>query len=305
MTAEVIRRENQEIVDDYLMTPFWESDDHVARLFCSDCIWEFPYAPPGMPQAFSRPQRPVFVQWLRRTLRNWSRTNIRHYSSLNPGRFWVESSTAATVAWGDHLDRSFECAHIEFIELHNGRISKLKIWSDPIAYYKAAGIILPPFVFNGSPVSPPEFIDTPFPRPPSTDPELSATKKRLFNWYLRPSPDSPQEITEKAKTEILFDPEYRFAMPFMPTGLTHGGDRDLEATMIKWVDDTIVEWHQVRLSLPSISVLRTLLNSSYRTRILNGNYSSTQMSQSWRVLGIGAIFVGVLIIVHLGTIMTM
>ncbi|KAJ5682497.1 hypothetical protein N7462_005662 [Penicillium macrosclerotiorum] len=247
MANEALRIENQKIVDDYLATPFWEDDGHVDRLFSSNCIWEFPYAPPGMPQAFSRPRRPVFAQWLRRTMREWTRSDVQYYPTLSPRRFWVESSTKAMVTWGDNFERAFECQHIELIEVTNGKISNLKTWSDPTAYYKAAGIILPSFQFNRPSVTPSEYVDTPFPNPPTKEPELSETKQRLFNWYLRPSSDNPSEMAEKAKTNILFDPNFRFVMPFMPTGLTHGGDRNLEATMIKWVDDTIVEWHQVIL----------------------------------------------------------
>ncbi|KAJ5641889.1 hypothetical protein N7490_005889 [Penicillium lividum] len=246
MAEESVRSKNQKAVNDYLDTPFWESDDHISRIFSSNCTWEFPYAPPGMPQIFPRPRRPVLIQWLRRTMRNWPRSQIQHYPTLDPSRFWVESTTTATVTWGDHVQREFKCAHIELIEFTDGKISTLKTWSDPVSYYEAAGIHLPPFAFNRSAASPPEYVDVPFPSPPTEDPELSETKKRLFSWYLRPSPDNQQELEEKAKTKILFDPHFRFAMPFMPPGLTHGGDRNLEATMIEWVDETKVEWNQVR-----------------------------------------------------------
>ncbi|KAK6815410.1 hypothetical protein RU639_008880 [Aspergillus parasiticus] len=33
-------------------------------------------------------------------------------------------------------------------------------------------------------------------------------------------------------------------MPFMPSGLPRGGDRNVEAMMIQWVNDTWVDWHQ-------------------------------------------------------------
>ncbi|KAE8332318.1 hypothetical protein BDV39DRAFT_200466 [Aspergillus sergii] len=244
MAVENDHVDNQQLVDDYLSTPFWETDHHVARLFSSSCTWEFPYGPPGMPQIYPRARRPVLIQWLRRTMRNWSRSQIRKYPTKDFTRFWVESSTAAMVKWGSPFERTFNCAHIELIEITNNKITTLKIWSDPVAYYQAAGIILPPFEFNRNPVDPPPYIDTPYPHPPATEPEVSETKERLFNWYLRPSPDNPEELAEKAKTPILFDPDFQFTMPFMPNGLPRGGDRNVEAMMIQWVNDTWVDWHQ-------------------------------------------------------------
>jgi hypothetical protein len=143
-------RSNDEVLEEYIYTPFWESDETESLLLSKDCILEFPFSPPGMPKSFPRKKRAVLIDWLRRTVRSWSREDVVKYPTSDASRYWIESRTKAIVKWGGEIERQFDCTHIELVIIQDGRILTVRTWSDPLAYYRGMGVNLPVFHFDGS-----------------------------------------------------------------------------------------------------------------------------------------------------------
>jgi hypothetical protein len=142
-------RPNDEVLEEYIYTPFWESDEAESLLLSKDCILEFPFSPPGMPKSFPREKRSVLVDWLRRTVKSWSREDVVKYPTSDASRYWIESRTKAMVKWGGEIERQFDCTHIELVIIQDSKISTVRTWSDPLAYYRGIGVNLPVFHFDG------------------------------------------------------------------------------------------------------------------------------------------------------------
>ena len=166
--------ENDSVLVRYLKTPFWESDEAESDLLSPDCTLEYPFSPPGMPKTFPKERRAVLTSWLRRTSKQWSRENIVAYPTKDPGRVWVESTIKATVSWGGTTPRQFICDQMELVIVENDKIKTIRNWSDPLAYYLAAGINLPVFHYDGKPLQGTPMPNVPAKYNPQTDEEANA-----------------------------------------------------------------------------------------------------------------------------------
>lgn len=171
--SQELRSSNDELLETYLTTPFWETEKNESTLFSKDCVLEFPYAPPGMPKIFPSNKRQLLFHWLRRTVKDWSRKDVIKYPTTDPTRYWVESRTVATVTWGGPWERKFDCTHMELVIIQDKKITNVRTWSDPLAYYLGAGINLPVFNYDGSYGEVQSMPDTP-PKVPKDDEERSA-----------------------------------------------------------------------------------------------------------------------------------
>lgn len=180
---DTLRSQNEKVLKTFLEKPFWEHPEIETSMIDKDCVFDFPYAPPGMPKTFPRSKRPSLKDWYQRTTKNWSIEGIIVYPTTNTSRFWVESTTHADVNWGSAVVRPFNCYHMQLIVIENGKITLARTWSDPLAYYLAAGINLPVFNYTGEwPV--------PGPRPdvkPPTPVNEEEAKARASN-YTSPPP---------------------------------------------------------------------------------------------------------------------
>lgn len=67
----------------------------------------------------------------------------------------------------------------------------------------------------------------------------------MFSYFINPDFSDPKRDTPAVAH--LFDPTFKFRMPYMPLGLSRHYDDDDKATMKKWVEETLVDWHQVCL----------------------------------------------------------
>lgn len=169
----VLRTINDTVLEKYLSSAFWLDDVLADQILSTDCELEFPFAPPGMPKAFPKEKRLLLLNWLRRTMSKWSRDQVVKYPTKNPSRYWVQSRTQATVTWGGIESRHFVCDHIEMVAISEGKIQRVKTWSDPLAYYLAAGINLPVFFFDGNASSSEPMPNTPARDIPSNDAEAA------------------------------------------------------------------------------------------------------------------------------------
>ncbi|KAJ5667672.1 uncharacterized protein N7477_006242 [Penicillium maclennaniae] len=71
----------------------------------------------------------------------------------------------------------------------------------------------------------------------------------------------------------------------MPTSLTNGGNHNLEATMIKWVEETIVEWHQSEI----LALTRKQQNKAFeRAKFLDPNVPIVESFGNWGCFRWGA-----------------
>jgi ketosteroid isomerase-like protein len=148
--SEAEKGPHSDVLQQFLHSPWWESPELEATLLSPDCVVEYPFAPPGMPKQFPTTKRALLAEWLKRTTRKWSRDQIVHYPTKGGSREWVESHTSAEVQWGPHaVFRPFSCEQIELFEFSNGKISLIRSWCDPMAFYLGAGINLPVFNYSG------------------------------------------------------------------------------------------------------------------------------------------------------------
>ncbi|KAK5126905.1 hypothetical protein LTR85_008263 [Meristemomyces frigidus] len=166
-------------VERFLQTPWWESTETEATLLARDCTIEWPFAPPGVPKHFPRTKRPLLADWFKRTTQNWSRDSIIIYPTKNGRRYWVESRVQAQARWGPHSPfRPYSCSQMELIELDDGKISLVRSWMDPMAFYLGAGINLPVFPYDGTYPQGEAMLAVPSPPAPKGDEE--AAKKANF-----------------------------------------------------------------------------------------------------------------------------
>ncbi|KIM93415.1 hypothetical protein OIDMADRAFT_35733 [Oidiodendron maius Zn] len=178
---------NDEVLEKYIYTPFWESDETESLLLSKDCILEFPFAPPGMPKSFPKEKRSVLIDWLRRTVRSWSREDVVKYPTSDASRCWIESRTKATVKWGGEIERQFDCTHIELVIIQDGKILTVRTWSDPLAYYRGMGVNLPVFHFDGTYSEGKAMPDTPTKFAPANDEEKAIANTDLIrDQFLNP-----------------------------------------------------------------------------------------------------------------------
>ncbi|KAH9900107.1 hypothetical protein F4778DRAFT_156330 [Xylariomycetidae sp. FL2044] len=237
------RSQNEAVLDRLLQTPFWEKDDSEKDLLSRECNLEFPFAPPGMPKVFDFPRRRVWISYLRRTTKAWSRHSIVKYPTHDPSRFWVESTTVADVTWGGPHVRKFECAHIELVVIQGGKVTLVRTWSDPLAYYRAAGINLPIFHFDGRwDVSVPSKQWEKPDAVPSTEEEATAARRELFDYFLRPNYADPER--EGPKSKKRFTEDFRPSMPFNPKGMMREFNDQFLAACNDWMHRTLVSWEQ-------------------------------------------------------------
>lgn len=149
MTVEELRASNEKVLMTFITKPYWEDEEVEKAIISKDCVFDFPYAPPGMPKTFPRSKHGLLKDWWKRTTKNWSAENIIVHPTTDPSRFWAESHTHAEVTWGGPVVRPFDCQHIQLIVIEDGKVTLARTWSDPLAYYLAAGINLPVFHWSG------------------------------------------------------------------------------------------------------------------------------------------------------------
>ncbi|ODV83150.1 hypothetical protein CANARDRAFT_30242 [[Candida] arabinofermentans NRRL YB-2248] len=236
----------EKVVDQYLCTPFWDSTDLEEKIFTKDYVLEFPFAPPGMPKHFSNTSRNIYTNWLKRTMKDWSRYNIIKYPTTDPNKMWIESFTKATVQWGERVDRAFDCENIEYIEIKDGKISLIRCWSDSLAYYNAAGMNLPVFNFSGPKIlnefQKPKSSQEVTPLEPQGKEEEEETKEKLFNYFLKPDFEDPER--DGPKYANYFSPNFNFRMPYLPVGMDRKYTDEYLAAMKPWMADTVVKFTQ-------------------------------------------------------------
>ncbi|KAI1841602.1 hypothetical protein JX265_004662 [Neoarthrinium moseri] len=260
-----LRLQNEEVLDRFLNTPFWESDDAISSLLSRDCILDFPFAPPGMPKSFDRPRRAVLTSWLRRTVKNWSRPqdSIVKYPTKDLSRFWIESRTVADVTWGGPHVRKFDCTHVELVVINDGKVTLARTWSDPLPYYTAAGMNLPIFHYSGRwgvPVPEKQYA-LPDKIPEEGD-EATALRQKLFDIFLRPNYfDTEREGPKKAQ---WFTKDFMPNMPFMPKGMVRQYNDEFLASCNEWLYSSLVEWdqqvtdfHEDKFLDPNVSIIET------------------------------------------------
>ncbi len=139
------KAENRALVTEVLSGPYWQPA--YAHRFTEDFALELPYAPPGMPQNLCRGQTEAHFLWLAKSVKRWAvePDSLEVYGMKDdPDLFWVVRIAGGDVHWGGQ-DGQFSSRFVTKVELRDGKICRMKEFSDPLAYLKAAGRMPPIF----------------------------------------------------------------------------------------------------------------------------------------------------------------
>ncbi|BDF72373.1 hypothetical protein CE91St41_33550 [Oscillospiraceae bacterium] len=139
------KEENRALVSRVLSGPYWTPE--YADCFTGDFTLELPYAPPGMPQNLCHGQTVAHFIWLSQSVKTWALEpdSLEVYGLKgNPELFWAVRTAGGGVHWGGR-DGRFSSRFVTKVELRDGKISRMKDFSDPLAYLRAAGREAPVF----------------------------------------------------------------------------------------------------------------------------------------------------------------
>lgn len=139
------RKENDlALVERVLTAPWWEPEH--AGLLDPDMTLELPFAPPGMAQSLCRGQVWAHKEWLKRTVKGWRSDIRRVYGPRDEktGVYFVLHDVRGQVHWAD-TDGVYENHVVTRVTVRDGRVVRMKEWSNPLRYYAAIHTELPTF----------------------------------------------------------------------------------------------------------------------------------------------------------------
>jgi len=133
------------VVETFASNEYWK--EQFDDLFAPDVHIEYPYAPPGMFQYFSPFEFGAHRYWLRNIVKTWTLTKpATIIPTSNPGLFWVVRFVSAEMVLAKRPGH-FEAEILSRIEVRNGKITSLREYEDPLAYYRALDDVLPTFYY--------------------------------------------------------------------------------------------------------------------------------------------------------------
>ena len=138
-----VREENRSAATKFITSPFWLEE--YKPLFADGFHFDFPSAPPGMPQSFRDGEVDNFMEWMGRTVKSWSVELEEIHGVQNDAvTFWAVGRVDADVCWGLH-DGHFHSKLIARIEAVDRKIRYMKLMMDPLKFLDAAGRTYPIF----------------------------------------------------------------------------------------------------------------------------------------------------------------
>lgn len=138
-----VREENRLIAKQFITSPYWQAE--YRQLFSDTYAFDFPSAPPGMPQSFVAGEVENFMEWMARTVKRWDvELEEIHGVQNDASTFWAVGWVDADVYWGLH-DGHFHSKFIARIEVVKKRVRYMKLMMDPLKFLDAAGRTYPVF----------------------------------------------------------------------------------------------------------------------------------------------------------------
>lgn len=139
--------ENYDAAECMMKNPWWHPE--YDKLFTPDFNIDMPFAPPGMDQHLGIGQLLPHREWLNRTVKNWNVHDMKVYGPRDPfgDKYIIVRKCSGDVHWGGR-DGHFESRMTTILSIHEGKISYMKEWFNPLAFLKAAGLGVPAFRQN-------------------------------------------------------------------------------------------------------------------------------------------------------------
>lgn len=138
-----VREENKAVAKRLITAPFWQ--EVCQPLFADGFYFDFPSAPPGMPQSFRDGEVDNFMEWMNRTVKNWTVELEEIHGVQNDAvTFWAVGWVDADVCWGLH-DGHFHSKLIARMEVTDQKLRYMKLMMDPLKFLDAAGRSYPIF----------------------------------------------------------------------------------------------------------------------------------------------------------------
>jgi ketosteroid isomerase-like protein len=142
---------NAALVERFCNALYWE--EAYADLFAPDVVVDFPHAPPGMLQHLDSFEFGAFCYWLRNTVRELHLVEEPTIiPTTDPNVFWAVRFTQGKVYWALR-ECDYANEHAMLIRIKEGKISYVKDYFNPLAFYRALNIELPAFRYDPDPVA--------------------------------------------------------------------------------------------------------------------------------------------------------
>lgn len=138
-----VREENKRVAAQFITSPYWQSE--YRNLFSDSYHFDFPSAPPGMPQHFENGEVENYMEWMARSVKRWDvELEELHGVQNDTTTFWAVGWVDADVYWG-LTDGHFRSKFIARIHVADQRVRYMKLMMDPLKFLDAAGRTYPLF----------------------------------------------------------------------------------------------------------------------------------------------------------------
>lgn len=139
----IAREKNKAIARQMIVSEYWK--DEYKDLFSDLYYFDFPTAPPGMPQRFQDGEVDNFFEWMGRTVKRWDVDLEEIHGVENDSTtFFAVGWVDADVYWGMQ-DGHLHSKMLAKISVKNQKVCYMKLHMDPLKFLDAAGRKYPIF----------------------------------------------------------------------------------------------------------------------------------------------------------------
>lgn len=201
-----VKEKDMECCRKFAETTYWRGD--CEDLYSDDFVLDLPYAPPGMYQHLGKNELKWHYDWLSHTVADsWVWENCKALGTNHPGRFWVFRKGSGPVLWGGK-EGWYESRFATLLEIKDGRITYAKDHFDPVGFYKAIGVELPRFYYDGGkPSAFPEWKTAV--KPLEGEEAIRKQVEETLNFFVSPdywNPEVNDVLAEDFVHELTFAP---------------------------------------------------------------------------------------------------
>ena len=257
----------------YLRSAHWQTE--FDDLFAEDIVVDFPHAPFGMLQHMSAFEFSAYRYWLRNTVRSFQcKAEPCVIPTTDPNIFWTIRWITSNVHWAKR-DGVFDCEFASRITVRDGKIVDIKEYGNPIAYYKAIGIILPNFNYLMDIV--PNQPSARMPENAKSHFTVEENIRRAVNNFANPISgldEDPESIYAANMIEVT---------PFAPMDMAETWEGEAFDVQCEWMFRTVEEWNTdekvplYRCTDPHIIIVESCGYGKTSWSNCNGHYTQREL----------------------------